>query len=321
MKHTLIAKVVLILCIISIFLGFLCIDTENSTYQGNKIAVMELEGMIVSSYESGFFTKDTTSAAVLKSLKSAALDPNIKGIILKINSPGGTVAMSQNIYNQIIEIRKNKPVVAVIDDVAASGGYYIASAADRIVAQNGSLTGSIGVIFSFMDFHNFLIDKLDINPVVIKSGKYKDIGSCMRQMTPDEKKLMQNIIDDSYNQFLDAIRVGRIQRNDTYSAEKTQLKEVILKTHADGRVFTGNQAKHLGFVDVIGGEEMAQAMIEKMAQEKFMNNYKAKLVLYNKKSAINEYFSNFTEYGAKSQFKDLLPASMILNKRLLYLWE
>ena len=336
MKSSLTAKIVILLCIISIIIGAFNVNKDNpygvkeinSSYKdvittGNKIAVMELEGTIASSYESGFFAKEANAASLLKSLKSAALDPNIKGIIIRINSPGGTVAMSQNIYNQIIKIRKDKPVIAVFDDVAASGGYYIASAADRIISQEGTLTGSIGVIFSFMDYHNLLTDKLNINPVVIKSGKYKDIGSGMRQMTAEEKNLMQNIVNDSYSQFIEAITNGRINRTDKYSAQKTDLTSETLKSNADGRVFTGRQAQKLGFVDTIGDIDTATQMIETMAQEKFSNSLKAKLVNYNKKTTFSEYFSSFTEYGAKQQFdlKNILPDSMILNKRPLYLWE
>lgn len=338
MKSDLIAKVVILLCILSIIIGGLNINKDkiygidenknNSSYKdvittGNKIAVMELEGLIASSYENRFFAQEANAANLLKTLKSAELDPNIRGIIIKINSPGGTVAMSQNIYNQIIKIRKEKPVIAVFDDVAASGGYYIASAADRIIAQDGTLTGSIGVIFSFMDYHNLLTEKLNINPVVIKSGKYKDIGSGAREMTAEEKTLMQDIINDSYQQFLEAITKGRINRTDKYSTAKTNLSPETLKQYADGRVFTGRQAQKLGFVDAVGDIDTANKMIEKMAQEKFSNNLKAKLVKYNKKTVLSEYFSNFTEYGAKQQFnlKSILPDSMILNKRPLYLWE
>lgn len=337
MKTTLVAKAVIVLCILAVIVGFFNIDKDTiygiaqrnesgSSHiisNGNKIAVLELEGTIVSSYESGFFSKEANASSLLKSLKSAAADSNIKGIIIKINSPGGTVAMSQNIYNQIMEIRKIKPVIAVLDDVAASGGYYIASAADRIIAQSGSLTGSIGVIFSFMDYHSLLTDKLDIKPVVIKSGKYKDIGSGLRQMTDDERNLMQDIVNDSYSQFIDAITTGRINRDDTYKAVKTVLQPEILKENADGRVFTGRQAVKLGFVDVIGDIDTAQGMIEEMAQEKFQNNLKAKLVNYNKKNTFSEYFSSFTEYGTSGsiKLKDIVPASMILNRRPLYLWE
>ena len=338
MNTSLTAKIVIGLCIFSLFVGFLCIDKDNLyginevnsgsnskkiISNSNKIAVIELNGMITSTSESSFFSSDTSAPSLLKSLKTAETDSNIRGIIIKINSPGGTVAMSQNIYNEIMKIRKLKPVVAVFDDVSASGGYYISSAADRIIAQEGTLTGSIGVIFSFMDYHNFLTDKLNINSVVVKSGKYKDIGSGTRAISDDERKLLQDIIDDSYSQFIEAIVHGRIERNDEYTAQKSILKPEILRENADGRVFTGNQALKLGFVDAIGGMDEAQSMIEKMAQEKFQNSLSAKLVNYSKKNSLSEYLTGFSEYNSQNSLNisNFIPKSMILSKRPLYLWE
>ncbi len=335
MKASLTAKIIVIMCFLCLITGLLTIDRdkpyqeENNSKKSNlitnvnKIAVIELEGAIASTAESSFFGKEANAANMLKSLKAAKDDKEIQGIILKINSPGGTVAMSQSIYNQIIKTRKDKPVISVLDDIAASGGYYIASASDRIIAQEGTLTGSIGVIFSFMDYHNLLANKLDINPVVIKSGKFKDIGSGSRKMTEEEKELMQNIVDDSYQQFLNAIRKGRIQRNDNYSAYKTYLTEENLKNYADGRVFTGRQARQLGFVDETGDMDSAKSMIESMVQQKNKNKLQVKLISYNKKSSFSDYFSGLTEYSSQNSLKltDIIPTSMILNRRPLYLWE
>ena len=334
MKASTLAKIVVILCILSLILGFFSIDrkdyyfsenknSKNLISNTNKVAVIELDGVIASSSENNFFSKEANATNMLKSLQQAKDDNEIQGIILKINSPGGTVAMSQNIYNQIINIRKEKPIIAVMDDVAASGGYYIASAADRIIAQEGTLTGSIGVIFSFMDYHNLLINKLNIDQVVIKSGKFKDIGSSTRAMLPEEKELMQNIVDDSYQQFLDAIRKGRIERTACYDVTKVDLSESILTKYADGRVFTGSQAKKLGFIDETGDMDTAKIMIEKMIQQKFNNKLRTKLINYNKKSSFGEYFSGLTEYSLSRniKFSDIIPTSMILNRRPLYLWE
>ena len=335
MKASILAKIVVVLCFLSLVLGFFAID-KNESYVGdnktnkkniisntNKIAVIELDGVIASSSENNFFAKEANAANMLRSLKLAKEDSEIQGIILKINSPGGTVAMSQNIYNQIMRIRENKPIIAVMDDVAASGGYYISSAADRIIAQDGTLTGSIGVIFSFMDYHNLLTNKLNVDQVVIKSGKFKDIGSSTRAMLPEEKELMQNIVDDSYQQFLNAIRKGRIQRNSCYEVPKEDLTEENLIRYADGRVFTGIQAKQLGFVDETGDIDTAKIMIEKMTQQKFNNKLKAKLVNYNRKSSFGEYFSGLTEYSLNRniKFSDIIPTSMVLSRRPLYLWE
>jgi len=335
MKASLAAKIIVIMCFLCLITGLLTIDRdkpyqeENNSKKSNlitnvnKIAVIELDGAIASTSENSFFGKEANATNMLKSLKAAKDDKEIQGIILKINSPGGTVAMSQSIYNQIIKTRKDKPVISVLDDIAASGGYYIASASDRIIAQEGTLTGSIGVIFSFMDYHNLLANKLDINPVVIKSGKFKDIGSGSRKMTEEEKELMQNIVDDSYQQFLNAIRKGRIQRNDNYSAYKTYLTEENLKNYADGRVFTGRQARQLGFVDETGDMDSAKSMIESMVQEKNRNKLQVKLISYNKRSSFSDYFSGLTEYSSQNSLKltDIIPTSMILNRRPLYLWE
>lgn len=333
MKASLISKIVIGLCVLCLVAGILFIDKDEPYFgdsdkksgktSTNKIAVMELEGEIEASYGENFFGGEYNASALLKSLINSKKDSDIKGVIIKINSPGGTVAMSQSIYNQIMKIRQEKPVVVVLDDTAASGGYYIASAADRIIAQGGTLTGSVGVIFSFMDFHELLTNKLFVDSVVIKSGKYKDLGSPTRAITKEEKALMQDVVNDSYDQFVEAIINGRVQRNDNYSAEKTVLTESELRKYADGRIFTGRQAKKIGFVDTIGDIDTAKDTIEKMAQEKFNNNYSAKLVKYSEKSLFSEYFFNFNEYGSKTNLnlKNIIPTSMRLSRKPLYLWE
>ena len=335
MKASLISKLIVGICILCLILGFFTADNDKPYFEktknnknfvtaANKVAVIELNGTIASSSENSLFSKEANATNLLKSLKLAREDKDINGIIIKINSPGGTVAMSQNIYNEIIKTRKTKPVISVMDDVAASGGYYIAAATDRIIAQEGTLTGSIGVIFSFMDYHDLIINKLNVKQIVIKSGKYKDIGSGARKMLPEEKELIQDIVNDSYNQFLEAITKGRIQREDKdYSVAKTNLTEENLKTYADGRVFTGKKAKTLGFVDENGDMNTAETIMTTMIQEKFNNKLPVKLVNYNKKSSINEYFSSLAEYSSQGSIKitEIIPTSMLLNRKPLYLWE
>ena len=335
MKASLISKIILGICILCLFAAFFTADKYKAyEFDGdsskssiktntNKVAVIELEGIIATTYESTFFSKEKNASNLLRSLMALQTDNEIKGAIIKLNTPGGTVATSQNIYNQIKKLRTTKPVIVVFDDVSASGGYYIASAADRIIAQEGSLTGSIGVIFSFMDYHSLLTNKLSVNPIVIKSGKFKDVGSGSRAMTEEEKTLMQSIVDDSYSQFIDAITNGRIKRDDKYTAEKTNLTEQTLKQYADGRIFTGRQAQKLGFVDTLGDMDTAKSTIEKMVQEKFNNKLSVKLIEYSKKSFFTDYFSPLTEYNSqvKFNFEEFIPTSMILSKRPLYLWE
>ena len=188
--------VVLILCVISLLLGILSpvnkkiqskknsVSIKEIVAQNNKIAVIKLDGVISSeSAKTVFGEEENSSLAALSALNSAEDDKNVKGVILRINSPGGTVGMSQRLYSAVINLRKKKPVIAVMDDIATSGGYYVASAADRIVALPGTMTGSIGVIMSTIDAHELLSDKLGIRDNVIKSGEFKDIGSSTRPMT------------------------------------------------------------------------------------------------------------------------------------------
>lgn len=176
-----------------------------------------------------------------RTLKEFGKDDQVKAIILSINSPGGSVGAVQELYRQIQAVRTEdkKPVIALMGDIAASGGYYISSACDKIVAHPGTLTGSIGVIFETANVTD-LLKKIGVSAVTIKSGKFKDIGSPTRPMTPEERALLQGIIDDSYGQFLQAVSDGR----------KIPLDQ--LKPIADGRVFTGAQAQADGLVDVLG---------------------------------------------------------------------
>lgn len=289
-----------------------------------KIALIKLNGIIeASESQTGFLTEDFGATNLLKSLKLAKEDNSVKAIIIKINSPGGTVATSQNIYHEIMRIRKNKPVIVVMEDVAASGGYYIASAADRIIAQEGTLTGSIGVIFQTMDAHKLLTDKLGLKSNVIKSGTFKDAGSASREMTPQERVLFQNIVNDSYGQFLNAIENGRINNSDIYNIPKRNLDKVTLKKYADGRIFTGKQAYEYGFVDMLGDMELAQEITNKMTAQLYGKSYsKLPVVNYNTPSG----FSQMLLGGAEAIFngdslKTYLPKSYNMSGKLLYLWE
>ena len=341
--------IILILCILSLVLGIFNtiiksiqtskLKTKNTESMSkildkNKVALITLNGVIEAGpSRSGYMFSDNFSANnVLKAIKDARTDSSIKAVILKLNTPGGTVGMSQNIYDAIIRLRKIKPVVVFMDDTAASGGYYIASAADRIVAQGGTLTGSIGVIFSTLDIHQLLQNKLSIESNVVKSGKFKDIGSGLRKMTPDDKAIISDIVNDSYNQFLNAIIVGRINRDDKYSVPKQNLKIDTLNKYADGRVFTGLQAKSLGFIDYIGDIDFAYDIALNMASEKFRTKFK-KLPLepyygdkyFNFNEMVFSLSSKFLEFNSNSSLTSSiesgLPVSIRLSHKPLYLWE
>jgi len=196
---------------------------------GDRIALVKIEGVILD------------SSNTLEELRRYDHSSGIKAIILRIDSPGGGVVPSQEIYEEVKKIREEgqKKVVVSMGTVAASGGYYIASASNRIVANPGTLTGSIGVIMELANVEG-LFKKIGVESVVIKSGRNKDIGSPFRKMQPEERAILQRLMDDVHDQFIHAVAEGR-------GLEEKQVREL-----ADGSVFTGRQAKELGLVDDIG---------------------------------------------------------------------
>lgn len=178
---------------------------------------------------------------IARRIEQMAETKGVKAIVLDINSPGGSVGAVQEIHSRILRIKKEKkiPFVALFGDISASGGYYIAAACDRIVAHPGTLTGSIGVIFSVSNLEG-LFQKIGYKTDPIKSGKHKDIGSPARPMTAEERLILQNLIDDAYGQFVQAVADGR----------KMTVEEV--KPLADGRIYSGRQALDLKLVDAVG---------------------------------------------------------------------
>ncbi len=197
------------------------------------VAVIDLEGPI-------FDVRD-----VLKQVVTFTKNSSVKAIVVHINSPGGAVAPSQELYEELKKSRaKGKKIVVSMDSVAASGGYYIACAADEIYANPGTITGSIGVIAEFPNFEG-LMDKVGIRFETIKTGKYKDTGSAFRPMNEDERALIQEMLMDVYDQFVEAVAEGR----------NMPIKKV--RKYADGRVFSGRQALEYGFVDALGTQSDA----------------------------------------------------------------
>jgi protease-4 len=205
------------------------------------IAVVHIYGPIeVSPVPERVFGPLYGSDYITKRLKRIAEDKRIKAVVLRINSPGGAVSASQEIYREVLNLKKaGKKVVVSMGDVATSGAYYIACAADKILANEGSITGSIGVIFALPNIEG-LMTKAGVKIITIKSGEHKDIGSAFREMTEEEREIIKSIIDSAFSQFLEAvIASGRLKRKDA-------------ETLADGRVFTGAQAKEAGLIDDIG---------------------------------------------------------------------
>lgn len=200
---------------------------------GKKVAIIDVHGVIYSSSD------------VVRQLKKYSKDSSVPSIVLHIDSPGGLVAPAQEIYEEINKAKeRGKKVVASFSSVAASGGYYVACAADTIVSNPGTLTGSIGVIFEFPVAEK-LFKKIGLEFEVVKSGELKDIGTYTRRMTKKERKLLQELINDTYDQFVDVL-----------VKQRGIPREKVLK-FADGRVFTGRQAQKLELVDVLGNLEDA----------------------------------------------------------------
>ena len=230
-KTTLTKKSLLFVLVLLAFVGVSTIATEWMIQQGtdNRIGIVDITGVIQSSQN------------IIKQIKSFRNDKHIRGIILRIDSPGGAVGPSQEIYDEVLKTRKSgKIIYASMGTLAASGGYYIASAADQIFANPGTLTGSIGVIMAFSNAQG-LLEKIGLKPEIIKAGKYKDIGSPTRSMNQIEKSLLQDVVTDVHQQFIEAIANGRGMS----IAEITKI--------ADGRIFTGRQAYSLKLVDQLGG--------------------------------------------------------------------
>lgn len=197
---------------------------------GLKIAVVPIEGAISSDL----------AERIVRQLTKYGDDPSIKAVVLRIDSPGGGVAPSQEIYQEIKRIRaQGKLVVASLGSLAASGGYYVASAVDRIFANPGTVTGSIGVIIQLANAED-LLRKVGVETTVIKSGPFKDIGTPTRALQAEEREVFQIVVDDVYQQFVEAVAQGR------------NLSEAEVRQYADGRIYSGRQAKNLNLVDELG---------------------------------------------------------------------
>ena len=219
---------------------------------GDSISVISLNGVIGEEESSlGTSSSGITISDVKTLLNEAKSDPS-KALIIEINSPGGAVEPTQEIYDAIESFKKEtgKKVYVWMRGEAASGGYYISCAADKIIAMPTTLTGSIGVIMELVNYEG-LLEKIGVKEVVIKSGKFKDMGSPVREMTPQEKKMLQDIIDETYQQFFSVVENAR-------KIPASQLKEI-----AQGQVFTGIQAKKLHLVDAIGNFQFVVDTIKK----------------------------------------------------------
>jgi protease-4 len=213
---------------------------KSSLSSGDRVGVVEVTGPI------------TDSKAVLKTIREFAEEEHIKAVVVRIDSPGGAVGPSQEIYSALRHLTAKKHVVASMGSVAASGGFYIACAAEKVYANPGTLTGSIGVIFEIPNVSG-LMKWAGVEMRTLTAGKRKDSGSMFRDMTPEERSYLEDVLKDVHEQFIEAVADGR------------KLKVDEVRPSADGRVFTGRQAKELKLVDELGGFEDAVAAAGKMA--------------------------------------------------------
>ncbi len=241
-KKSPLAKRLLFLALILLALVGISSITSEWVQQGtkNRIGIVDITGLI------------TDSQYITNQVKKFRQDKRIRGIILRIDSPGGAVGPSQEIYDEVLKTRESgKTIYASMGALAASGGYYIASAAEKIFANPGTLTGSIGVIMAFSNAKG-LMEKIGLQPEIVKAGEYKDIGSPARAMTQKERNLLQSVVTDVHQQFIEAVASGR----DISVAEVTKI--------ADGRILTGRQAYSLNLVDQMGG---LQVSIDQLAHK------------------------------------------------------
>lgn len=255
----------------------------------NRIGVVLIEGMIVD------------SRGITEQLDDFGKNDSVVAVVLRVDSPGGGVAASQEIYDAVIELKKKKKVVVSMGSIAASGGLLIACAADKIVANPGTITGSISAIMQFANFEE-LLKKIGVKSQVVKSGEYKDIGSPLRDMTEKEREIVQELVDDIYNQFIDVI-----------IKERKLPREKVVEI-ADGRVFSGRKAKELGLVDQLG--DMASAA--KLAAE--LTGAKGDYNLIYPKKKRRSVFDYFLE-SAANQLTDSLQEKMESKSGLHYLYH
>jgi protease IV len=229
-----------VLMIIAVIISLIFALLHKNLPIGDKVALIRIEGPI-------FDSKDA-----IDTLKDYVKDLSVKAIVLRVDSPGGAVAPSQEIYEEVRKAAAKKTIVVSMGSVAASGGYYISAPATRIIANPGTLTGSIGVIMEIPNMEG-LMSKIGVKSEVIKSGKHKDIASVFRGIGKEEREILQDVLDNVHNQFITAVSEGR-----------KMLRDDVQRI-ADGRIYTGEQALKIGLIDELGNLEDAVKAAAKLS--------------------------------------------------------
>lgn len=275
-------KLCIVMMVLFVFLlamsALLALIGKNGLPIGEKIALVRISGPILESTDT------------VEEIKKHAEDSSIKAILLRVDSPGGAVAPSQEIYEEVKRAALKKKVVVSMGSIAASGGYYISSPASKIIANPGTMTGSIGVIMEIPNIEG-LMDKIGIRTEVIKSGRHKDIASVFRKMQDEDRMILQDVLTDVHEQFIKAVSEGR----------KMPVEEV--RKIADGRIFTGKQALSAGLVDGLGNIQDATDEAAKLA------GIKGKPHIVKKKETLS--FLEMLMGQFPKEFADLTPSIKI----------
>ncbi|MCF8068103.1 MAG: signal peptide peptidase SppA [Desulfobacterales bacterium] len=259
------------ICAGSVIALSLIFSSDRDVVHGDKVGIIEVTGMI------------STSREIVADIKRFRENESIKAIVLRVDSPGGGVGPSQEIFRELRKTVVEKKVYTSMGSVAASGGYYIAAATDGIIANPGTITGSIGVIMGYTNIKE-IMDKIGLVPVVVKSGKFKDIGSPVREMSDAERNLLQELVDRIHSQFVNDVAEGR------------NIEIDKMKTLADGRVYTGDMAMEAGLVDRLGNLEDAvewagrEAGIEGKIQTIYSRKEKFTILEYLLGASLSELF-------------------------------
>jgi protease-4 len=263
------------LLILLVIVSILLIVMQKSISIGDRIALVRIEGMIADSKDS------------IEEIKEYVKDPSVKAILLRIDSPGGAVAPAQEIHEEVKKAVAKKQVVVSMGSVAASGGYYIASPATKIIANPGTITGSIGVIMEIPNLEG-LMNKIGVKTEVVKSGKHKDLVSTFRGIRKEDREILQRVLDNVHEQFIMAVADGR------------KMSPADVRKIADGRIFTGEQAIKVGLVDELGNLEDAVQVAAKLS------GIKGEPVIVSKK----EHFSliNLLRGKIPKELTDFFPA-------------
>lgn len=282
---------------------------DGKGFSPAKIAIIEVEGLLINAKSGGFLQPTENDVSLLvQQLERAEKDPAVKAVVLRINSPGGTVSASDLIYQQItrFKTKTNKPIVASTQEVAASGGYYVALAADQIVVQPTSVVGSIGVIFNTFDVSGTLA-KIGARSEAIKSGPLKDMGSPFKPLTDPERAVMQSMVDEYHVRFKELVKARR------------HLDDTRLAAVTDGRVFSGQSAVTLGLADKTGLLDDALDLAKQLS-----NSPNAKTILYKRPYAYSGsiYAKSPTPQPQSTTLSlPLPPTRTLLPAGFYYLWD